>query len=436
MRTNRTQRRDLNPAPVAPAATAVALLLAVVVGLAALSPSRPFQPWPPAGGFAGPTVGGPAGPSGALAGSSAGPDGSSPSGPGAPSDASGGPVTLLLGGDLLLDLAVGRTLAAEGAARTFAGWLDLRDRWGPALGFANLESPVSDVGEALSGKRYTFRAEPPAAPALREGGFEVVSLANNHALDFGTAALLDTLARLSAAGVTAVGAGADVGEAYAPRIVRAGGADLAFLAFTDTFAVPVAHREMWGAGADRPGTALLTERARVLEAVAAARGSGADIVVVSVHWGYEYVRRPAPAERALARDIIDAGADLVVGHHPHVTQGLEIYRGRLILYSLGNLLFDSEKSPDRAVAALVTFVRDPAGTWAPGECRLRAMTMDRRSLTPCPAGDAGARALLEEVADLSRALGTRVRLEGDELVVEGLASPGSEPPEEAEVGGR
>ena len=223
--------------------------------------------------------------------------------------------------------------------------------------------------------------------------------------------------------MTAVGAGADETQAYAPRVVTVEGVEVAFVAFTDTFAVPVRHRDLWGAGPQQPGTALLLDRDRVIGAVAEARRladtRAAGLVVVSMHWGYEYVRHPAPPDRALALAVIEAGADIVVGHHPHVTQGVEVYRDRLILYSLGNLLFDSEKSPDRTVGALVTFSRaSPEAPWLAAECRLTALAMDRTRLAACPPGDPGARSALAEIARLSASLGTAAELsDEDELVI-------------------
>lgn len=340
-----------------------------------------------------------------------------------------GVVRLMLGGDLLLDLGVAIALDEEGPGPVLGAWGQIMTACGADLGFANLESPVSDLGQPLTDKAYTFRAPPETAAQLQPSGFHVVSLANNHALDFGPEALRDTLARLEQSGVIAVGAGRDRGEAYRPSLVQVGSAQVVCLAFTDTFAVPLQYRAMWEAGADRAGTALLVDHTVVVNAVREARqladrgGRSAaptrGLVLVSFHWGYEYLRRPAATDRRLAHKAIDAGADLVVGHHPHVTQGIEVYRGRLILYSLGNLLFDSDRSPDRTVAALVTVERDPvARGWATTDCRVVPFAMDRTHLELPEAGDAQARRLLEEIAELSAELGTRSHLE-PEAVLDG-----------------
>lgn len=349
-----------------------------------------------------------------------------------------GVIRLLLGGDLLLDLGVGQALDVEGPAAVLGAWGQVLAAYHADLGFANLESPVSDLGHPLADKRYTFRADPARASELGPAGFHVLSLANNHTLDFGPDALCDTLTRLEQGGVVTVGAGRDRSEAYRPRLVEVGETRVAWLAFTDTFAIPERYREWWGAGENRPGTALLGDVEAVLAAVREARvladaenstaAPTGGVVVVSVHWGYEYLRRPAAADRRLAHRIIEAGADLVVGHHPHVTQGIEVHQGRLIFYSLGNLLFDSDRSPDRTAAALVTLERDPTTRgWATTGCRVLPLVMDRTHLVlPAPA-DPGALALLGEIGDLSRELGTHSRLEAapaldglDLLALEGL----------------
>lgn len=238
--------------------------------------------------------------------------------------------TLLFVGDVMLSRGVGaRMRAANDWTYPF---LKVADTLRAAdLAFGNLESPVSDVGRNRH-HLYSFRADPKAIEGLTFAGFDVMSVANNHMYDWGAPALLDTLHRLRAAGIRPVGAGANDGQAHYPVLVNLNGVRLAFLAYVNV------EPHQATAGPDRPGVAWL-EPERTLEDIRFARAL-ADLVVVSLHWGVEYTRRPLKSQVALAHEMIDAGADLVVGGHPHVVQPLEEYHGRWIAYSLGNFIFD------------------------------------------------------------------------------------------------
>lgn len=242
--------------------------------------------------------------------------------------------TLLFVGDIMLSRGVGSVMKARGdwlsPFRKIAGRLLAAD-----LAFGNLECPISDQGRNLH-HLYSFRANPRALEGLKEAGFRVVSQANNHAYDWGPQALLDSLQRLRAAGIETVGAGQNDLQAHYPAIVDLGGLKVAFLAYVD-----VDPKEAT-AGVDRPGVAWL-EPERVLADIRFARPL-ADLLVVCPHWGVEYATTPTRGQVNLARRMIDAGADVIVGSHPHVTQPLEHYHGRWIAYSLGNFVFD-QKNP-------------------------------------------------------------------------------------------
>jgi poly-gamma-glutamate capsule biosynthesis protein CapA/YwtB (metallophosphatase superfamily) len=215
--------------------------------------------------------------------------------------------------------------------------------------FGNLEGPLTDAGQPATSKQYVFRSPPDkVAPALARAGFNVVSLANNHTLDYGPEGLADTRAALDRAGIGYVGAGRDLAEARQPLYMVADGVTVAFLAYSLTF-----PEEFW-AGSDRPGTAFGHER-HVRADVAAAREK-ADIVVVSFHWGQEGKTELRDYQIQLARAAIDSGASAVLGHHPHILQGVERYRGGVILYSLGNFAFGSfSHTATRSAIALLTF---------------------------------------------------------------------------------
>ncbi len=215
--------------------------------------------------------------------------------------------------------------------------------------FGNLEGPLTDDGTAEQDKKYVFRSPPgKVAPALARAGFNIVSLANNHSLDYGPQGLEDTRAALTQAGIQPVGAGRNEAEARTPVYMKADGVTVAFLAYSLVF-----PEEFW-AGPDKPGTAFGHEQ-NVRADVAAARHK-ADIVIVSFHWGQEGKTDLRDYQTLLAHAAIDAGASAVLGHHPHVLQGVERYQDGVIIYSLGNFTFGSySKSATRSVIALLTF---------------------------------------------------------------------------------
>jgi poly-gamma-glutamate capsule biosynthesis protein CapA/YwtB (metallophosphatase superfamily) len=197
----------------------------------------------------------------------------------------------------------------------------------------NLETPISARGKALKGKGYTFRSPPEVAEAIAREGIKAVWLANNHIMDFGIDALNDTIVHLEAAGIAHAGAGGNVAAAAAPATLTFEGPMIALLSFSNTFP------DSYWARRDRPGTFFGAPGSveRAVERTCSDRTA----VVASFHWGAELMTEPKEYQVDLARKAIDHGASLVVGHHPHVPQPVEIYRGTPILYSLGNFAFGS-----------------------------------------------------------------------------------------------
>lgn len=197
----------------------------------------------------------------------------------------------------------------------------------------NEEFPFSLRGEAMEDKQYTFRTDPKYISIFQELGVDLVTVANNHALDFGRDAFCDTLDTLKQAGIPCVGGGYHFAEASAPA---------AFTLQGQTFAVFAATRVSpsydWYATDSQPGLFQTYDPARLNAAIAEA-DQQYDHVIVFVHWGIERSELPEDYQRSLARGYIDAGADLIVGCHPHVLQGFEYYQGVPIVYSLGNYLF-------------------------------------------------------------------------------------------------
>lgn len=248
-------------------------------------------------------------------------------------------VKLILVGDIMLDRGVEYQISQEKTDFTFP-FLKIADELKRAdLVFGNLESQISDQGKNV-GSAYSFRAQPEAIKGLRFAGFDVLSLANNHALDYGRDALADSLNRLIDASISPVGAGSE-SQAYAPLIKTVRGNRIAFFAYTDQ------GPETWPAKGETLGLARVSsENLDRIKADIGLAKELADVVIVSLHAGNEYETEPNQNQTAFARSFIDAGADLVVGHHPHVVQNSEEYQGKQIFYSLGNFVFDQGFSPE------------------------------------------------------------------------------------------
>ena len=260
-------------------------------------------------------------------------------------------ITLAAVGDVMLGRTVGARLEAEGATVAFAGVRDVLAAADVAV--ANLESAIGVSGSPAP-KAYTFRAPPVAAEALALAGIDLVSLANNHSLDYGPESLAETRALLAERGILSPGAGPNRAAAHAPATIAREGLTIAFLAYVD---VPVEgggggfDPRAWTATGETPGVAWLDVPTMARE-IAAARLE-ADLVVVLLHFGLEWEPEPSEAQREQARAAIDAGAALVIGAHPHVLQPLEPYGGGLIAYSLGNFVFDGFWDPANDSAILL-----------------------------------------------------------------------------------
>lgn len=216
---------------------------------------------------------------------------------------------------------------------------------------ANLEAPLTTRGQEFVDKKYRFRIKPQAAVALKKAGITTVTLANNHSMDFGAEGLLDTLRQLSQAGIGHVGAGENLAAARRPLIYDIRGTRVAILGYSLTL-----PQEFW-AGEKRAGTAPLLEK--LVKADIAAARKQASIVIVTVHWGEEGTTRLREYQPRLGRMMIDSGADAVIGHHPHILQGVEVYRRGIIFYSLGNFAFaHKSKIADRTLLVRLRFDGD------------------------------------------------------------------------------
>jgi poly-gamma-glutamate capsule biosynthesis protein CapA/YwtB (metallophosphatase superfamily) len=254
-------------------------------------------------------------------------------------------ITVAAVGDMMFARTVGEGVAANGPGYPFGL---LHGLLNADITFGNLECVLSDRGTPAD-KGFTFEGDPAVAGALAKAGFDVVSVANNHSMDYGPDAFLDTLANLDTAGIERAGGGQDSTAAHTPAILEAHGLRIAFLAygaFVEEASFPIALQK---ATDTSPGIAWI-DPGVVAKDVAAARRV-ADIVVVSMHSGLEYTSGLWQTQIDVAHEAIDAGAALVLGSGPHVLQGIEYYGDGVIAYSLGNFIFDFDDQ-DRAVPGM------------------------------------------------------------------------------------
>lgn len=220
---------------------------------------------------------------------------------------------------------------------------------------ANLECPFTDKGTKLQ-KNFNFRARPELVAGLEAGGVDVVSLANNHLMDYGAEGLFDTLTVLDTAKIARFGAGRSLAEARTPAIVDVKGVKLAFLGYFFLGDRNIEPKEVI-ATESTPGVAghftdLAAMKSMVAADVRAARKK-ADHVIPFFHWGREGRGQPEPYQVELGHAAIEAGASAVIGSHPHVLQGIEVFRGKPIVYSLGNFVFGGNWNPGDKRTALV-----------------------------------------------------------------------------------
>jgi len=240
-----------------------------------------------------------------------------------------GKVLFSAAGDVMISRDVADKIRKEGPEYPFSGiapFLKTRD-----LAFCNLEGSISDRGSPR-GRGFLFRSHPDSVAGLFSSGFNMFSLANNHANDFGSNALLDTRTVLEKNGFHCAGAAANAWGALEPAMIEKNGLRIAFFAF----------RELpFKGGKPRDPQPAVPDSQSLVASISAVRGN-ADFVIVSYHWGVEYRHLPTLFQKRFAELSIDAGADLVLGHHSHALQPIVKYKDKFIFYSLGNCVFDQE----------------------------------------------------------------------------------------------
>jgi poly-gamma-glutamate capsule biosynthesis protein CapA/YwtB (metallophosphatase superfamily) len=305
-------------------------------------------------------------------------------------------VSLAVVGDLMLARSIGERISSDGPAAPLAAVS--AELAAADLTIGNLECAIGLDGTPAP-KAYRFLAPPAASATLTSAGFDLVSLANNHILDWGDEALAGTAASLDAAGIAHVGAGANAAAARAPVVLERNGLRLAFLGYVD---VPVERggfvTESWTAGADTPGVAWANPE--LIAADVRAIRPQVDHVIILLHSGYEGQDTPNEVQRAAATAALEAGATLVLGAHPHVLQGTEARAGRLIAWSLGNFVFDGFAGTPSVDSAILHITLDKQGVsayrWSP------VRLIDGYPQPLDPEGEGEGAAILENLARLSQ----------------------------------
>ncbi len=313
-------------------------------------------------------------------------------------------VTFLHVGDIMLSRNVAATVKKAGDP--FLPFSKLQDLLASTdFNVGNLESPISGTDFFPATGSMVFNAPRFTLPGLVRYNFGVLNLANNHALDQGPAGVSTTIAYLDEHGIDHTGVGENLEQAWAPALTEAGGIRIAF--------VGASYASVNDGGRARNRYVARTEDTDRLNSAVAAARRAADFVVVTFHAGTEYTTNPNPDQVAFARAAVNAGADLVVGHHPHWVQTIERYRGRYIFYSLGNFIFDQMFSAEtrQGLAIKVTVTKPLSAVGLPDPSRgaklagieLVPLTIDNYS-TPRLASSSEAAVLFSRIGEATTSL--------------------------------
>jgi poly-gamma-glutamate capsule biosynthesis protein CapA/YwtB (metallophosphatase superfamily) len=284
-------------------------------------------------------------------------------------------VSIAFVGDILLDDTPGKVVkSGRDPFAPMASILDAAD-----IRVGNLECVVATTGKPEPDKPYTFRAHPRTLPVLKRH-FDALALANNHSGDYGPLAFAEMLDRLDQQKIAYFGGGRTLAAAHKPLLIERKGLRIALLSYNEFFP------RSFEADFDKPGIAWSEDEQVRLDIAAARTTYHADLVIPVMHWGWEHEPKASKRQRQLARAMIDAGADAVVGGHPHVTQDVEQYQGKPIIYSLGNFLFDGFDNAASNTGWVLRMELDRQGvrTWRASSTRI-----DREGI-PHPAPALGA----------------------------------------------
>ncbi len=289
--------------------------------------------------------------------------------------------------------------------------------FGADVVIGNLETPLTnnkdvtpskDPDAIKDGKDFVFKCtSAKTARDLKDAGFTALTLANNHMMDYNGEGLSNTLAKLKKAGVLTAGAGKNIDEAEKPCVIKAGG--MKFIIFSASDVIP----KDYDATPTRAGIASIKDDSDMLANIVTAREKNPDaVIVLCLHWGVEATFAPTARQQRLAHDFIDAGADLILGSHPHRIQGVEYYKGRPIFYSLGNFQFDC-KSPGNETFIAKAVYKD--GNPVPAEVSIMPVFIGKGGYpTVLDESDPEYKAITDRYDDIANQLGTK--LDGEKVV--------------------
>ena len=308
-------------------------------------------------------------------------------------------ITIVAVGDIMLGGTAAEILIREGYDYPFKQVAGLLSNADTVIG--NLEGPLTSICNSSIDleKEYTFRS--PAekvAPALKKAGFSLLNLANNHILDYGAQGMNDTIDALNKQGISSVGVGENSSQARAGRIINTDNGKLGFLSYSLTF-----PKSFWATDT-HPGTAFGHEKQITRDIKRLKKLT--DNVIVSFHWGREKTTELRPYQPKLARAAIDAGASLILGHHPHILQAIEKYKDGLIIYSLGNFVFGSySQDAKTSVIARITL---NAGHFHSAELIPINVLNSEVIFQPQILANFEAKAVLEHINQLSQSTNTQL----------------------------
>ena len=323
-------------------------------------------------------------------------------------------ISIAVVGDIMFGPEVARVMDKEGSLVPFSGTAQLlRDA---DIAFGILEGGIGTRGEPLQDKEHTFRSKPSAARGLANAGFDVVSLANPHIMDYGEEGFLDTLEFLSWYGVKYVGGGINLEMARKPLIFTAKGAKVAFLAY---YRGSQFNQSFAKEGKPGPAFPVYAE----LEKDVAEAKAQSDLVIASIHWGIQVEKGEAVTSRQklYAHKLIDSGADAVIGQWLHTLQGIEIYKGKPIIYSLGDFIYGAyaKKLPIGFILRFVFLHTKPLRIEVTPLSTSDAKT---GSYFPIALHEQAARDAIATLGKLSRELGTNIQVNGDTGIVDLVTS--------------
>lgn len=245
--------------------------------------------------------------------------------------------TIFFVGDMMLTRGVKSSVNKNFGGDYNSLFLNVTELQDADILFANLEGPVSDKGKNV-GSKWSFRMDPEILPIIKKAGIDIVSFANNHVGDWSLSAFKDTLTRLNNNEILKVGAGFNKKEASEPTIIEKNNIKFGFIGFTDV-------GPNWLKATEKDAGILLASDPEFPNIIKNAKEK-CDVLIVSIHWGEEYKKIHNKRQESLAYSAIDNGADMIIGHHPHVIEDIGEYKGKTIVYSLGNFIFDQYFSTD------------------------------------------------------------------------------------------